>query len=415
MSYLEEHYDEIFKKFSDEELLKDIDSYRYGKGKLNKVLRQWFEECIFKCIAPRGNKSPWEALQNDEDIAKMFEIISRNTKFYNGNEIQNIKSFIRNGGQVTRKVANFCPKNARDIYFRYNDIHGRTLNCLDTSAGFGSRMSAVLLSGHNYYGIDPNEELYDKLFDYWCWLYLHNIISDGQECELKECGSEKEVKEVLIENEENYDIYNYAENIDIDYIPSVSEFSRKIKSLSQSSTTSFSSYKNKKRNLTKNKSNINLTKKRVIKTSSKKIKNNQSNLVNELLCRWWYALPQWPPEDYDISDKLREKKLRLINIKGWKKEPKNDEKGYEKCIQLPGFKYVVSDSNGKIYDFRPQKGKPSYSNFIKMPKKQLCRLLLEALKKQLEELNNRKIVSEQELRKTIKNKLEQVQRIFNDL
>ena len=227
--------------------------------------------------------------------------------------------------------------------------------------------------------------------------------------------SEKEVKEVLIENEENYDIYNYAENIDIDYIPSVSEFSRKIKSLSQSSTTSFSSYKNKKRNLTKNKSNINLTKKRVIKTSSKKIKNNQSNLVNELLCRWWYALPQWPPEDYDISDKLREKKLRLINIKGWKKEPKNDEKGYEKCIQLPGFKYVVSDSNGKIYDFRPQKGKPSYSNFIKMPKKQLCRLLLEALKKQLEELNNRKIVSEQELRKTIKNKLEQVQRIFNDL
>lgn len=190
MSYLEEHYDEIFKKFSDEELLKDIDSYRYGKGKLNKVLRQWFEECIFKCIAPRGNKSPWEALQNDEDIAKMFEIISRNTKFYNGNEIQNIKSFIRNGGQITRKVANFCPKNARDIYFRYNDIHGRTLNCLDTSAGFGSRMSAVLLSGHNYYGIDPNEELYDKLFDYWCWLYLHNIISDGQECELKDCGSE---------------------------------------------------------------------------------------------------------------------------------------------------------------------------------------------------------------------------------
>ena len=195
MSYLEEHYDEIFKKFSDEELLKDINSYRYGKGKLNKVLRQWFEECIFKCIAPRGNKSPWEALQNDEDIAKMFEIISRNTKFYNGNEIQNIKSFIRNGGQVTRKVANFCPKNARDIYFRYNDIHGRTLNCLDTSAGFGSRMSAVLLSGHNYYGIDPNKELYDKLFDYWCWLYLHNIISDGQECELKECGSETFIPE----------------------------------------------------------------------------------------------------------------------------------------------------------------------------------------------------------------------------
>lgn len=190
MNYLEKHYDEIFKKFTDEELLKDIQSYRCGKGKLNKVLRQWFEECIFKCIAPRGNKSPWDALQNNDDVNKMFEIISRNTTFYNGTEIQNIKSFIRNGGQVTRKVANFCPKNARDIYFRYHDINGHPINCLDTSAGFGSRMSAVLLSGHNYYGIDPNEELFNQLFDYWCWLYFHDVITDKQICELKKHGSE---------------------------------------------------------------------------------------------------------------------------------------------------------------------------------------------------------------------------------
>lgn len=32
MTYLEEHYDEIFKKYTDEQLLKDIESYRNGGG-----------------------------------------------------------------------------------------------------------------------------------------------------------------------------------------------------------------------------------------------------------------------------------------------------------------------------------------------------------------------------------------------
>lgn len=35
MSYLDEHYNEIFKKYSKEELIKDINSYRSG-GQTNK-------------------------------------------------------------------------------------------------------------------------------------------------------------------------------------------------------------------------------------------------------------------------------------------------------------------------------------------------------------------------------------------
>lgn len=42
MSYLTEHKNEIFKKYSTEELLKDIDSFQNGKGKLNKVLNHFF-------------------------------------------------------------------------------------------------------------------------------------------------------------------------------------------------------------------------------------------------------------------------------------------------------------------------------------------------------------------------------------
>lgn len=75
MSYLTEHKNEIFKKYSTEELLKDIDSFQNGKGKLNKVLNHFFEECMFKCcgkknkfimkeflIFNKGEINQWESL-----------------------------------------------------------------------------------------------------------------------------------------------------------------------------------------------------------------------------------------------------------------------------------------------------------------------------------------------------------------
>ena len=131
-----------------------------------------------------------EALLNDDDMEWILKYIESKPKFYNSNEIANVKSFFRNGTRIARKVSNFCPKNARDIYFRYNDINGERINCLDTSAGFGSRMSAVLLSGHNYCGFDPNHELQMKLKDYLKWLRAHDVIEPTQRCGLYEQGSE---------------------------------------------------------------------------------------------------------------------------------------------------------------------------------------------------------------------------------
>jgi len=230
--------------------------------------------------------------------------------------------------------------------------------------------------------------------------------NENDENEEKEINNENNNENVDNNNEEEENNDNNDDDDDDigdddDYIPSGDE-----------------SPKNKRRNIGGNKSNknniLNEVKRRVIKANNK-ILNNQESLVNELLCRWWYALPQWPPEDYDISNKLRENNLRLVNTQDWKKEPKIDEKGFEKCIQLPGFKYVMLDINGKTYDFRPQEGKPTYTNFMKMPKKKLCGYLLKALKNQLGELNKRKIVSEQELRNNIKKKLDQVQGIYNRL
>ena len=181
---------DIFKKYDDKELFKDIENFKYGKGKLYKVLNHFFEEIIYKCSNKRGGKSPFEVLQDDDTILKIFEYIKSKPNFYTGTFIQNLKSFFRNGGKIAQKVANFDPQNAKNIYFRYNGINGRKLNILDTSMGFGSRLSAVILSGHNYIGFDPNKELFNKLVEYKYWLKNNGYIDKNQSCNLLCKGSE---------------------------------------------------------------------------------------------------------------------------------------------------------------------------------------------------------------------------------
>ena len=190
MSYLTEHYDEIFKKYSTEELLKDIKSFQNGRGKLNKVLNHFFEECMFKCCGKKTQISPWDCLDSDEMMNKILNYIESKPNFFTGNEITNVKSCLRNSMSWVRKVANFPCRTAKDIYTRYAD-DGQILNCLDTSCGFGSRMSAVLLSGHNYCGFDPNPELMYQLKEYKKFLKKNNVISPIQRCGLYCQGSEQ--------------------------------------------------------------------------------------------------------------------------------------------------------------------------------------------------------------------------------
>ena len=163
MSYLEEHRDEIFKKYTKDELVKDFVNFRDGKGRLNKLLNQYFEELIFECKGPRGNKSPMEALQDDELMQQILAYVESKPKFYTGKEITNVKSFFRNGGKWACKVANFSPNNARNIYQRYLPEKDSPICILDTSAGFGARMCGALALNAYYCGIDPNEPLVKKL------------------------------------------------------------------------------------------------------------------------------------------------------------------------------------------------------------------------------------------------------------
>jgi hypothetical protein len=95
-----------------------------------------------------------------------------------------------------------------------------------------------------------------------------------------------------------------------------------------------------------------------------------------------------------------------VKISDWKREPKFDNDNLEKCFELPGYRYVYLNNDGKIFDLRPEEGKPSYNNLIKLPDVKLHEYLVTALKGQLAELEKRNLINEKELRKTIKEKLD---------
>lgn len=165
------------------------------------MLNYFFKECIYNCTNTRGKKTPIQALECDEDIEWILNYVNSKPNFYKGTDTQNIESFFRNGGRLACKVANFPAKEARDIYFRYypNAIgdSDTQLVCLDTSSGFGSRMSSVLLSGHTYIGFDPNKQLHKKLFECAKWYKDNGFINDNQHCRLICKGSETFIEDLV--------------------------------------------------------------------------------------------------------------------------------------------------------------------------------------------------------------------------
>jgi len=107
--------------------------------------------------------------------------------------------------------------------------------------------------------------------------------------------------------------------------------------------------------------------------------NNKDHCVDEFAKRWWYALPEWPPADFDYSAMLKANKLRKVDVVRWKMEPEEDELGYKKVYELETFKGVFKDVTGHTYDMRPRESCPSVNNFLKMDKPKLQQLLLRAL------------------------------------
>jgi len=123
----------------------------------------------------------------------------------------------------------------------------------------------------------------------------------------------------------------------------------------------------------------------------KKDRSPKEQVVVDLLCRWWYAMPDWPPADPAYYEtELGKKSLRRVSIQEWEWVPDTDDKGRHKVYELSQFKGVFRKSDGEMVDIRPMDTCPSYNNFMKKDLPELYGMLVTAYEGQIKDLINSK-------------------------
>ena len=132
----------------------------------------------------------------------------------------------------------------------------------------------------------------------------------------------------------------------------------------------------------------------------------KEQLVADILCRWWYVMPDWPPVEFDFASALQQAGLRLVTLDRWEDEPDQDEQGLVKCYALTQFKGVYRDAKGMLRDLRPHEGKPCFSNLISKNEKELQSMLSAALGRQIEILSRKP--TEESLMADLREKLKTV-------
>lgn len=85
------------------------------------------------------------------------------------------------------------------------------------------------------------------------------------------------------------------------------------------------------------------------------------HLVDEFAKRWWYALPAWPPVDFDYAQELDKRGLELVEPKQLK-EPSTKKR----VVSIEGYQGVYKDAEGHLHDVRPADSCPSLQNFQRM-------------------------------------------------
>ena len=84
----------------------------------------------------------------------------------------------------------------------------------------------------------------------------------------------------------------------------------------------------------KKSSRSSVSKSKTAVSSKTKNVNDKEFLVSEFAARWWYVLPDWPPEKYDYTSKLTENKLRAVPAERFPIEPEEDEAGNKKVTEV---------------------------------------------------------------------------------
>mmetsp|Transcript_17281 Transcript_17281/g.39114 ORF Transcript_17281/g.39114 Transcript_17281/m.39114 type:complete len:293 (-) Transcript_17281:89-967(-) len=117
----------------------------------------------------------------------------------------------------------------------------------------------------------------------------------------------------------------------------------------------------------------------------------KEQVVADLLCRWWYVLPEWPPRDEAYyKAELAKRSLRKVTIEEWEWVPEEDAKGHKKVYELSQFRGLFRSSNGDLVDVRPKETCPCYANLMKKDLADLYDLLVKAFENQMKDLQNSK-------------------------
>ncbi len=167
-NWLKQHYNELFKKYSLEELKQDLNTNNF-----TKILEHYIKETQYK--ATTKNLSPMQWLNNDMNIEKARIVIAKNqkerqetnrTQFFKpeDSEVRNMQKYVEMWLSTTsdgHKVSNFNPVQAYEIYKEFA-LPGNVV--LDFSMGYASRLLASKKLNLFYVGIDVNKELCDKVF-----------------------------------------------------------------------------------------------------------------------------------------------------------------------------------------------------------------------------------------------------------
>lgn len=122
---------------------------------------------------------------------------------------------------------------------------------------------------------------------------------------------------------------------------------------------------------------------------NKRNRTSKEQAVAELLCRWWYVLPDWPPvDDAYYQAELAKRQLRKVTIEEWEWVAEEDSKGNKKVYELSQFRGLFRASNGDLVDVRPKDTCPNYVNFMKKDLPEVYDLLVTALENQIKDLKN---------------------------
>jgi len=137
----------------------------------------------------------------------------------------------------------------------------------------------------------------------------------------------------------------------------------------------------------------------------KRTRSTKHEVVAELLCRWWYAMEDWPPTDPEFyKDRLSKEKLREVSIEEWEWVEDKDSNGFRKVYMLSQFRGVFRDSTEKLWDLRPKESCPCLVNFMKKDMAELYELLVKAYEEQLRQLQDSKY-NEERLKKEVATKI----------